>query len=88
MEETGIGKSRDFHIIYITFDIIVYCFFVHRSSKFFLTIEEAVVKGGKVLIEHFPSPMDPALLPVIEIGNSKEGKYYYYNIMIIYKIGR
>ena len=46
-----------------------------RSSKFFLTIEQAVVKGGKVLIEHFPSPMDPALQPVIEIGNNKGGKY-------------
>ena len=46
-----------------------------RSSKFFLTIEQAVVKGGKVLIEHFPSPMDPALQPVIEIGNNKGGKF-------------
>ena len=48
--------------------------FVYRSSKFFLMIEQAVVKGGKVLIEHFPSPMDPALQPVIEIGSSKGGK--------------
>lgn len=74
MEETGIGKGVTctlfvLPLIYTDF-LCVHC----RSSKFFLTIEQAVVKGGKVLIEHFPSPMDPALLPVIEIGNSKGGK--------------
>lgn len=40
-----------------------------RSSIFFLTLEQAVVKGGRVLIEYFPSTMDPALQPLLEIGN-------------------
>lgn len=53
--------------------VCLYVLTVRRSAKFFLTIEQAVVKGGKVLIEHFPSPLDPALLPIIEIGKSGEG---------------
>lgn len=43
---------------------------MRRSSTFFLTLEQAVVKGGQVLIEHFPSPADPALQPLLEIANN------------------
>ena len=40
-----------------------------RSSPVFLyTIEQCLVNGVHLLLTHFPFPLNPALLPVLALG--------------------